>query len=263
MLVVTAISAKGGSGKTTLIQMLASAMLARGRRVHVMDADADKQILEWESKSARADFGDLPRLPWPTGLTVADAPETVEGLYHALDGFEAEGVDLVLIDTRPGEHPDTETLALACDMILVPAVPVQSDFVAALKTLTWVMRMIETLGPDDPAPLFSAVLMNADKRAIDFVTAGDDFERDAARRRVHRQDLEVFEVISTLPLLPTPVPHLTAIQRMPLTGPLGYVRDIYEQDLRHRLQAGHLSSALALCSEILGDIEAVVDAANG
>ena len=39
MLVVTAISAKGGSGKTTLIQMLASAMLARGRRVHVMDAD--------------------------------------------------------------------------------------------------------------------------------------------------------------------------------------------------------------------------------
>ena len=39
--------------------------------------------------------------------------------------------------------------------------------------------------------------------------------------------------------------------------------DIYEQDLRHRLQAGHLSSALALCSEILGDIEAVVDAANG
>ena len=54
MLVVTAISAKGGSGKTTLIQMLASAMLARGRRVHVMDADADKQILEWESKSARA-----------------------------------------------------------------------------------------------------------------------------------------------------------------------------------------------------------------
>ena len=75
MLVVTAISAKGGSGKTTLIQMLASAMLARGRRVHVMDADADKQILEWESKSARADFGDLPRLPWPAGLTVADAPE--------------------------------------------------------------------------------------------------------------------------------------------------------------------------------------------
>ncbi|MFC6763403.1 ParA family protein [Sulfitobacter porphyrae] len=120
MLVVTAISAKGGSGKTTLIQMLASAMLARGRRVHVMDADADKQILEWESKSARADFGDLPRLPWPTGLTVADAPETVEGLYHALDSFEAEGIDLVLIDTRPGEHPDTETLALACDMILVP-----------------------------------------------------------------------------------------------------------------------------------------------
>jgi len=66
-----------------------------------------------------------------------------------------------------------------------------------------------------------------------------------------------------MPLLPTPVPHLTAIQRMPLTGPLGYVRDIYEKDLRHRLQAGHLSSALALCSEILGDIEAMVDAANG
>lgn len=148
-------------------------------------------------------------------------------------------------------------------MILVPAVPVQSDFVAALKTLTWVIRMIETLGPDDPAPLFSAVLMNADKRAIDFVTAGDDFERDAARRRVHRQDLEVFEVISTLPLLPTPVPHLTAIQRMPLTGPLGYVRDIYEQDRRHRLQAGHLSSALTLCSDVLCDIEAMVDAANG
>lgn len=262
MLVVTAISAKGGSGKTTLIQMLASAMLARNKHVHVMDADADKQILEWHSKSAAADFGDLPRLPWPERLTVTDAPATVEDLYAALDRFEADGVDLVLIDTRPGEHPDTETLALACDMILVPAVPVQSDFVAALKTLTWAIRMIETLGPDDPTPLFTAVLMNADKRAIDFVTAADALSRARARSKVHRQDLEVFEVISTLPLLSTPVPHLTAIQRMPLTGPLGYVRDIYNQNLRHRLQAGYLTSALDLCEEVLRDIEAMVEAAN-
>ena len=132
MLVVTAISAKGGSGKTTLIQMLASAMLASGGRVHVMDADADQQVLEWQARSRGADFGDLTRLPWPDRLTVADAPSSVKALCADLDRFEAEGVDLVLIDTRPGEHPDTETLALASDVVLVPAVPVQSDFVAAV-----------------------------------------------------------------------------------------------------------------------------------
>ncbi|MEQ9041308.1 MAG: AAA family ATPase [Silicimonas sp.] len=263
MLVVTAISAKGGSGKTTLIQMLASAMLARGGRVHVMDADADQQILEWQAKSTGADFGDLPRLPWPERLTVADAPPTVEALYARLDALDAEGIDLTLIDTRPGEHPDTETLALAADMILVPAVPVQSDFVAALKTLTWIGRMIATLGPEDPAPLYRAVLMNADKRAIDFVTAASDLDRDRARQKLHRQDAEVFDVISTLPLLPTPVAATISLQRMPLTGPLSHVRDIYAQDLRHRLQAGHLTAALEVCHEVLKDIEDLSGAARG
>ncbi|NDV53909.1 ParA family protein [Yangia sp. PrR003] len=45
---------KGGSGKTTLTRILASAALARGMKVHIFDVDTDPQALGWEASFSGA-----------------------------------------------------------------------------------------------------------------------------------------------------------------------------------------------------------------
>jgi cellulose biosynthesis protein BcsQ len=258
MITVTSLSTKGGSGKTTLIQMLASGALARGLRVHALDGDTDQQLTEWRAKSDAADWNGLKRVSWPEGLTIGPIPETVDALYEALNGWEEEGVDLVLIDTRPGENPETENLALAADMIVVPAVPTQSDFVAVQKTLDWIDRMAATLAEGYPQPLRGVVMLNAPPKAMALVTAANEAELARARDKVHAQDLEVYEVVKRMPMLPTPVPTSQTFRRMPLSGPLTVVRDTYATDPRSRLAAGHIKAALDYCEELLVDIETAV-----
>ena len=123
MITVTVLQQKGGAGKTTLMQMLATAMLDRGGRVHMLDVDSDQQLLDWKARSDNADWDGLKRMDWPDKLTMGVAPKDVEELYETLNTLEESGVELVLIDTRPGAYTDTEDLALAADIILVPSPP--------------------------------------------------------------------------------------------------------------------------------------------
>lgn len=262
MITTTILSRKGGSGKTTLAQMLASAMLDREGKVHMFDGDTDQQLLDWQAKSDAADWNGVERAPWPDGLTISALPETLEELYAEVNRLEKEGVNLVIIDTRPGANVDTEDLAVIADMILIPSVPTQSDFVLAARTIEWVETIISTLEDDDPAPLFRAVMMNAPPKAVAIVTAKSDEEEARAREKVHPQDLEVFDFVKTLPMLPTPVRHSDTYRRMSLSGPLSVVRDTYKA-AKNRFAAGHAENALQTCDELLQDIEELVEAANG
>ncbi|MCA0998634.1 AAA family ATPase [Alloyangia pacifica] len=49
MKTISTMMMKGGSGKTTLTRILASAALARGMKVHIYDVDTDPQALGWEA----------------------------------------------------------------------------------------------------------------------------------------------------------------------------------------------------------------------
>jgi chromosome partitioning protein len=258
MLVVTVISTKGGSGKTTLVQMLASAEINRGGRVHTVDADTDQQLLEWEFKSDATLWDGLKRAPWPSALTTSKAPPTIEDLYELLNNLDEDGVDLCLIDTRPGENPDTEHLALASDCILIPAVPTQSDFVGALKSVAWTERMIATIQPPTKPPVHRVVVMNADSKAMNYITAPDEDSRRKASEKVQSQDIEVYQIIAELPLLQTPIPHSNQFRRLPVTGPLTVVRDTYLSDPAKRMIATHAAAALAYCDALLADVKTIV-----
>ena len=262
MITVTVLHKKGGSGKTTLMQMLATAMLDRGGRVHMMDVDTDSQLIEWEAKSEAADWEGIQRLPWPETLSIGHAPANVDSLYELLGSLDESDTDLVLIDTRPGSYEDTETLCLAADVVLIPAVPVSSDFVFAEDSLKWMAEIIDTLEDGQPAPIYRAVLMNASHKAIQLLTAETEQQRELAGRNVHKQDIQVFEYIQRLPMLRTPIKTSEIIRRMPLSGPLTLVRDSYKKHSAKTFAVAHAQTQIDVCNAVLDDLIELLEEAN-
>lgn len=99
---------KGGTGKTTLAVHLA-VMAAEARRVLLLDTDPQRSAGDWW----RVRKADVPQ------LVEADA-RRVPGVLQAA---ERDGVDLVVIDTRPSVEGDTAEIARLADLVLLPVRP--------------------------------------------------------------------------------------------------------------------------------------------
>lgn len=109
MKLLALLARKGGAGKTTLAVHLAVAAVQGGRRVLLVDADPQRSAAGWWR--ARA----------------ADAPELVECDAGDVGAVAAaarrDGVDLVVVDTRPSVEADTAAVARAADLVLIPTRP--------------------------------------------------------------------------------------------------------------------------------------------
>jgi chromosome partitioning protein len=94
MLVLSVIARKGGTGKSSAVRCLAVEGLKAGRRVVILDADPQPTCYRWGQRRAAAGI--------PVPLVVIPAPG---GIASQIEGFRAQGVDLVLIDTPPTATP--------------------------------------------------------------------------------------------------------------------------------------------------------------
>jgi chromosome partitioning protein len=114
------ISQKGGAGKTTLAIHLAVAASVT-RRVLLLDLDPQGSAMEWANRR-----GDLP--PDVMGANPASVMKEVSRA-------EAEGYDLVIIDTAP--HADHAALQAArvAEIVLIPCRPATFDIAAISATL--------------------------------------------------------------------------------------------------------------------------------
>jgi chromosome partitioning protein len=121
MQAVSLVCQKGGAGKTTLAVHLAVEGTARGLRTLLIDLDPQASAGRWADRR-----GDRP----PD--VASEQPARLEA---ALAGAEAEGYELVLIDTAP--HADQAALraARAAGLVLVPCRPSILDLDAIEATL--------------------------------------------------------------------------------------------------------------------------------
>jgi len=121
MKVVGLLSRKGGVGKTTLAVHLAVLAQQAGLRTLLVDLDPQRSAAAWW----RAREADTPAL-------VETQPAELRGI---LDAARADGIDLVVIDTRPSAEADVAHVAGVADLVLIPTRPAIFDLRAILGTL--------------------------------------------------------------------------------------------------------------------------------
>lgn len=123
---------KGGSGKTTLTMTLAGTLARRGKKILVVDADAQGTATQY----AAAAPDDQPFPAHVSGLSAAGDKIHREILKHAGD------YDLILIDCPPAVDAITpQSALLVADLALVPLVPSPADLWAAVGTRQLISRI--------------------------------------------------------------------------------------------------------------------------
>lgn len=121
MKVLGLLARKGGAGKTTLAIHLAVMAQASGKRVLLVDIDPQRSSAGWW----RARDAETPQL-------VETEPDKLRDI---LEAARADGIDLVVVDTRPSVEADAVQVAMLADVIVVPTRPAILDLRAILETL--------------------------------------------------------------------------------------------------------------------------------
>jgi chromosome partitioning protein len=108
--IITVAQQKGGSGKTTVTVNLATALLAQGKSVALLDTDPQGSLGKWFMKRVET-YGDDPNLRFSTA--------TAWGINYELRSLSSQ-VDFVLVDTPPKADSDLRPALRAADLVLVP-----------------------------------------------------------------------------------------------------------------------------------------------
>ena len=123
--IVTIAQSKGGAGKTTLTVQLATAMLALGEEVCVVDVDPQGSLSRWfEERQRRHDERDRLALVKTGGWRLG-----VE-LKRVVRDFS-----LVVVDTPPHADSDLRATIREASLVLVPCQPSPLDIWASRPTL--------------------------------------------------------------------------------------------------------------------------------
>ena len=108
--IITVAQQKGGSGKTTLVVSLATAFLAQGKSVGLLDTDPQGSLGKWFMKRIETQ-GEDPALMFSTA--------TAWGIAYELRSLSNK-VDVVIVDTPPKADSDLRPALRAADLVLVP-----------------------------------------------------------------------------------------------------------------------------------------------
>lgn len=164
---------KGGVGKTVTTHSLAACLAERGRRVLLIDMDAQHTLTAWlgidgadgSVVDVLLDGASLEQCAQPTGLEHVDAIAAASGLA-GLDRAMAtepgsEGVlraaveraprgrwDWLLIDTPPGLHLATVNALVACPELLAPVACDPSSLLGLAELGRTVERVRDRVRPD-------------------------------------------------------------------------------------------------------------------
>ena len=128
MRVVSFVTQKGGSGKSTTAASIAVAAFQQGRRVFMLELDRQGTLFDW-ADARTADAGpEFERID----ATAID---------KALETLREAAFDLVIVDTPGVDSPATVAAMRAADLCLVPCRPTATDLRGCLPTVQSLIRL--------------------------------------------------------------------------------------------------------------------------
>ena len=126
MRIITFVTQKGGSGKTTLALSCAVAAEEHGARALVLDMDPQRTAEAWyQTREATK-----PKL---ATVTAAELPDAITG--------GRQRFDVVLIDTPGRDEPSTAAAIRHADICLIPCRPTPADMKATPTTVATIKRL--------------------------------------------------------------------------------------------------------------------------
>lgn len=127
MKVISFVTQKGGSGKSTLCISLAVAAQEAGNNICILEMDRQGTISEWAQSRT------------------AEAPEVAQVAADKLDSvlkrLKSADYDYVFLDTPGVDNPGTTAAIRAADLCLVPCRPTPADLRAFKPTLAAIQRL--------------------------------------------------------------------------------------------------------------------------
>lgn len=136
---------KGGSGKTTALMAIASVLVARGKRVALMEADDNEPLKVW--KKYGADLG-----TWDDLCKVYPATD-LNSLNDAYERAESEGTDFALVDTRGGGSDLNQAVMMNSNLIVIPTSLSIMEIDEALSSLEYAGNFMKSTDLDVPIGL--------------------------------------------------------------------------------------------------------------
>lgn len=229
--VVSAVSFKGGCGKSNALKALASAAVYRGEKVTIIDTDASCSCVNWNKRAADKNL-------WSDRANVIRTLASDE-ISSAIDAVYAipDQDHLVLIDTVGGGTEAQDYVALLSHAIFVPSQLLQSDLDQTLETARWYVGLRKRAADPASVPPFKVLLnritskLNTNERAV------------------------LTELAGRLPVFTEFMAHRAAYQRMDSDGLLGPIADSIENPV----QADLIRVALAEASSLLDEIDQLIE----
>jgi len=128
MYVISFVTQKGGSGKSTVAASVAVAALQQNRRVFMLELDRQGTLSDW-TESRQSEAGpDFERIE-------------AAALDKALSALKEANYDLVVIDTPGIDSPATNATMRASDLCLIPCRPTATDLKGCLPTVQSLIRL--------------------------------------------------------------------------------------------------------------------------
>jgi chromosome partitioning protein len=127
MKVVSLVTQKGGSGKSTLCVSLAVAAFQQERLVCILEIDKQATATQW----SQARGGQRPEV----GQITADKLDMV------IDRLKGDEYDYVFVDTPGIDSPGTNAAIRVSDLCLIPCRPTPADLRAMAPTLAVIHRL--------------------------------------------------------------------------------------------------------------------------
>lgn len=230
MKLITCCSFKGGSGKTTALMGLCSALAAEGRTVALFEADENRPLTRWKQNAIK-------RNAWDPNCEVFVADE-LPLLEAAYEDAESHKFDYALADTHGGSSELNNTIIASSNFLLVPTMLTPLDVDEALATYRYIIELL--MGENLVIP--TAILRQR-------VPVG----------RLTTSQTAVSEMLTALPLTEEPLHERDAFAAMKDRGLLHLTMRKIDADPAMRLGLRNLQTAMEelqqLCSFVCGALE--------